>query len=163
MEKIMKPILQEDLNRVPIGTKIKYKMYDFLKQKEVLYKGGILKKVNENEIIIENKNGFKKSIPKMQMFQGKPFYKTFFYKIVKKPLENEMKGGNNVCYEEKIEEIKPVKPVKLINEAKITETISSAEKDLLKMIKEQEKNIKSYKLKINNINRVIKHKNNEFD
>ena len=133
------PIMIEDLKLVPMGSKMKYKQYDFLKQKEVLYKGGFLKKINQDSIILEDKNGYKKQIPYLQFFQGKPFYKTFFYQVVK--IEKEQKGSGKIKYEEvpinnSVEE-KP-KEVDILNEEKMKKVMEKNEFDLQKMIDEQE-------------------------
>ena len=156
---MMVPVLQEDLNRVPIGTKMKYRMYDFLKQKEMLYRGGILKKINEDSIVIENKHGFKKTIPKYQMFQGKPFYKTYFFKIVQKPKHLEEENEEEVINDSEPE----YTPVELINSTKVANTISRGELNLQKLIDEQEANINSYKLKIKKLKRTINQKHKEDD
>jgi hypothetical protein len=157
MTKMMIPVLQEDLSRVSIGTKMKYKMYDFLKQKEILYRGGILKKIREDSIIIENKHGFKKTVPKFQMFQGKPFYKTFFYKIVDKPTHLEEENEVEVINDSEPE----YTPIELINSTKVTNTISNGELNLQKLIDEQEENITSYKLKIKKLKRKINQNHKE--
>ena len=151
------PVLQEDLSRVPLGTKMKYRMYDFLKQKEILFRGGILKKIKEDSIIIENKHGFKKTIPKFQMFQGKPFYKTYFYKVVQKPTHLEEENEVEVINDSEPE----YTPLELINSTRVSNTISRGELNLQKLIDEQEANINSYKLKIKKLKRTINQKHNE--
>lgn len=154
------PIILSEIKLIPLGSKIKYKQYDFLKQKEVLYKGGLLKKINPDSIILEDKNGYKKQIPYLQFFQGKPFYKTFFYQVIK--IENEQIGSNKI----KIEKQSIIKPFEndnkkedenndIINQEKIKKLMEQNEFELQKMIDEQEMFInhqnKSIKKLINKI------------